>query len=174
MLETTNLRLRAVRNADFEQLLNLWNDFRVQKTLSNTYVVPKSMKFEELLRTWVSDSLFFCIIETKENSEWVGSIYLFNADSKNRDAMLSIALLPEFWGRGYATEALRFFVDYSFRELGLHRMSLTVLGNNSAAIKLYKKIGFVQEGIQRKSNWSEGNWNDVIFMGILDEEWSLS
>jgi hypothetical protein len=32
--------------------------------------------------------------------------------------------------------------------------------------------GFVQEGRQRKANWVEGAWKDIIQMGILVEEWN--
>ncbi|KAE9404065.1 acyl-CoA N-acyltransferase [Gymnopus androsaceus JB14] len=174
MFETNNLRLRAVREADFAKLHDLWNDYRIQKTLESEYVVPLGVKFEEKLRSWVKDGFFYAIIETKENSEWAGFINLFNAENKNRAATVSIALLPAFWGQGYATEALRFIVDYSFRELALHRVNLQVLGHNAAAIKLYKKVGFVEEGVQRKAGWSDGKWQDVIWMAMLDEDWAAS
>ena len=32
--------------------------------------------------------------------------------------------------------------------------------------------GFVQEGRQRKVNWVEGAWKDIIQMGILVEDWN--
>ncbi|KAJ3747297.1 acyl-CoA N-acyltransferase [Lentinula detonsa] len=174
MFETNNLRIRAVHNTDIIKLHDLWNDLRVQKTLSPVHVIPLGIKFEETLRSWVSDSLLYCIIETKAESEWVGFVNFFNADKKNRDATLAIALCPEFWGRGYATEVLRFIVDYAFRELALHRVTLNTFGNNLAAIKVYRKVGFVVETIQRKANWSGGKWQDVVSMGILDEEWTAT
>ncbi|KAF9077642.1 acyl-CoA N-acyltransferase [Rhodocollybia butyracea] len=158
MFSTTNLRLRALHD--------LWNDARVQKTLSATYVVPLDDKFQETLKTWVTTGLMYCIIETKNTAEWVGF--------KNRDAMVSIALRPEFWGLGYGSEALRWLVDYSFRELGLHRLMLNVFCYNEAAVKLYKKAGFIEEGILRKASWSDGKWQDVFAMAILEEDWAAS
>ncbi|KIK69565.1 hypothetical protein GYMLUDRAFT_33940 [Collybiopsis luxurians FD-317 M1] len=174
MFETTNLRLRAVRETDFPKLLDLWNDYRVQKTLSSGYVVPKGVKFEETLRAWAADALFNVIIETKDTCEWVGQMNLFDHKQKDRQAMLGMSLLPEFWGRGYATEALRFFIDHTFRELGLHRVVLGVMASNIAARKVYKKVGFVEEGVQRKANWANGEWQDAISMAILDEDWEAS
>ncbi|KAJ3815342.1 hypothetical protein EV368DRAFT_82087 [Lentinula lateritia] len=96
MFETHNLRIRAVRNTDSEKIHDLWNDLRVQKSLSPSYVVPLGNKFEETLRTSAADALLNFIIETKDK-----------------------ALGPEFWGRGYATEVLRFVVVYASRELAL-------------------------------------------------------
>ncbi|KAF9077638.1 acyl-CoA N-acyltransferase [Rhodocollybia butyracea] len=139
MFETTPLRLRAVKNADYEKLHDLWNDARVQKTLSSTFAVPLDDKFEEKLRTWVSTGLMYCIIETKDNADWVGAEIL---------------------------------VDYSFRELGLHRLTLSVFSHNEAAFKLYKKAGFIEEGVLRKTCWSDEKWQDAFAMAILDEDWA--
>ncbi|KAF5389170.1 hypothetical protein D9757_003521 [Collybiopsis confluens] len=139
MFETNSLRLRAVRETDFAKMLELWNDYRVQHTLSTEYVVPRGVKFEETLRGWAASSIFYVIIETKNGGDWVGSINLFNEKHRDRQATLGMALLPEFWGRGYATEALSFFIDHTFRELGLHRVALEVLETNVAARKVYKK-----------------------------------
>ncbi|KAJ4000409.1 acyl-CoA N-acyltransferase [Lentinula boryana] len=171
MFETNNLRIRAVHNTDIIKLHDLWNDLRVQKTLSPLHVIPLGIKFEDTLRSWISESLLYCIVETKAESEWVGFVNFFNADKKNRDATLAIGLCPEFWGRGYATEVLSFIVDYAFRELALHRITLNTFRSNVAAIKVYRKVGFVREGVQRKANWMEGRWQDVIWMAILKEEW---
>ncbi|KAJ3731083.1 acyl-CoA N-acyltransferase [Lentinula guzmanii] len=166
MFETNNLRIRAVHNTDIIKLHDLWNDLRVQKTLSPAHVIPLGIKFEDTLRSWVSDSLLYCIIETKADSECIGK-----CKAKNQDARLGLALLPEFWGRGYATEIVGFVVDYAFRELALHRITLNVFESNVRAIRVYEKIGFVREGVQRKANWMEGRWEDVIWMAILREEW---
>ncbi|KIK69564.1 hypothetical protein GYMLUDRAFT_151062 [Collybiopsis luxurians FD-317 M1] len=171
MFETDRLRLRAICKADFEKLTALQNDYRVQSMLTLDHVAPRGPKYEETILK-VSEELFYAIVETKEDKEFVGFAMLFNLEAKNRDARLGMALVPEFWGRGYATEILRFVVDYAFRELALHRVTLNVFGNNAAAIRVYTKVGFVREGIERKKLWAHGAWHDVIWMAILDEEWT--
>lgn len=32
--------------------------------------------------------------------------------------------------------------------------------------------GLVEEGRKRKANWIDGKWEDIVFMGILEEEWA--
>lgn len=39
---------------------------------------------------------------------------------------------------------------------------------------LHFHSGFVQEGVQRKANWLDGKWQDVIWMAVLDEDWEAS
>ncbi|KAG1854860.1 acyl-CoA N-acyltransferase, partial [Suillus subluteus] len=72
------------------------------------------------------------------------------------------------WG----SEATKFTVDHAFRALGVQRVSLTVLEGNEAAIAVYKKIGFKEEGRKRRANWIDGHWEDSLSMGVLDEEWA--
>lgn len=141
MFETERLRLRAARKADFEKVHALFNNVSVHKMLSTGFVVPVlDSKLEKDLPTSISESLLYVIIETKDSGEFIGYTRLFGHSYKNRDAMLGMALLPEFWGRGYATEVLTFIIDYAFQQLAMHRISLDVSGNNTAAIKVYKRV----------------------------------
>ncbi|KAE9404064.1 acyl-CoA N-acyltransferase [Gymnopus androsaceus JB14] len=168
MFETDRLRIRARRSTDSENLHILWNDPQVQKTLTIGHTVPS----DGMPDNKDPGTLFSAIIETKEGNEFIGFTIWFMESPKNRDAGFGIALLPKYWSKGYAKEALRFLVDYSFHQLALHRVTLTVFENNKGAIELYKKIGFVQERVQRKAIWLDGRWQDVIGMGILDETWA--
>ena len=70
-------------------------------------------------------------------------------------------------GRGVGTALVAAAVDWA-RERGLHKLSLGVFPQNAAAIALYRKAGFVEEGrrvrhIRRKS----GEQWDLIEMGLL-------
>ncbi|TFY73946.1 hypothetical protein EWM64_g10066 [Hericium alpestre] len=75
------------------------------------------------------------------------------------------------WGNGYGTEVMRWLVERGFEGLGLHRLALGVFETNERAVAVYKKVGFVQEGRNRKAVWIEGRWWDVILMAILEDEY---
>ncbi|KAF9005775.1 acyl-CoA N-acyltransferase [Hymenopellis radicata] len=78
---------------------------------------------------------------------------------------------PRWWNIGFGSEVTAWGIDYAFRELGQHRVSLTVFGINTRATDLYRRMAFKQEGVKRKVNWNHGEWEDIICMAILDEEW---
>ena len=46
------------------------------------------------------------------------------------------------WNKGYATEALKMVLDYSFNKLHLDEINLGVYKENTGAVKLYEKCGF--------------------------------
>jgi RimJ/RimL family protein N-acetyltransferase len=60
---------------------------------------------------------------------------------------------------------------YAFQELNLRRVALDTFEYNPRAIRSYEKAGFVHEGRARGYLYREGQRWDLIFMGILREEW---
>ncbi|KAG0700461.1 acyl-CoA N-acyltransferase [Suillus ampliporus] len=136
-------------------------------------ITPQPTKYKEFLKTIAENSTIWFTIVLKETGEYMGQCSINVIEPvKNRDGLFGISILPKFWGKGYGTEATRFTVDQAFRALGVQRVSLNVVEGNEAAIAVYKKIGFKEEGRKRRANWFDGHWEDVLSMGVLDEEWA--
>ena len=76
-----------------------------------------------------------------------------------------------YWGRGYGSDAVNVLLDYAFRLRNLRKVYLNVNGNNPRAMRAYAKCGFVEEGRWRKHVWSNGEYVDLVCMGILREEY---
>ena len=77
----------------------------------------------------------------------------------------------EYWGKGYGTEAMKLALHYAFSELNLRRVSLGVFAYNQRAVHSYEKTGFRLEGRMRGMLMRQGKRWDILFMGILREEW---
>ncbi|KAG9315660.1 acyl-CoA N-acyltransferase [Chiua virens] len=166
MFDTNRLLFRGFQDGDVEHLFSLRNDFRVQRFMTGRPLVPQPTKHKEFLGTNAEVATIWFSIILKETGEFVGNCSIRMTEPKDRDATFGIALYPKFWGEGYETEAARFTIAYAFQSLGLQRASLTVLAENTAAIALYKKLGFTVEGTIRRAHWGEGRWQ-----GVLEEEW---
>jgi len=80
---------------------------------------------------------------------------------------------PEYWGKGYGTDAMRVALRYGFTELNLYRVSLGVFSYNERALRSYAKAGFKVEGRLRRALHRDGQWWDEINMGVLRSEWGL-
>lgn len=50
---------------------------------------------------------------------------------------------------------------------GFSRVELTVNADNGRAIRLYRSVGFVEEGRKQKARFLEGEFRDVLVMGLL-------
>jgi len=77
----------------------------------------------------------------------------------------------DYWGKGYGTDAMKVILRYAFQELNLRRVALDTFEYNPRAIRSYEKAGFLHEGAVRGYIFREGRRWDLLFMGILREEW---
>lgn len=74
-------------------------------------------------------------------------------------------------GQGYATEAARALIDYGFSELELHRVQAIASSGNPASYRVMERLGMIPEGRLREANMREGEWCDLLYYGILENEW---
>lgn len=102
----------------------------------------------------------------------VGEVVINEIDEDNRSANIRIALFnARYFGQGYGSKAMRLAVDYGFKVLKLHRISLGVFAFNPRAIHVYEKLGFKREGVFRDSLFWDGAYHDEHRMSILEHEW---
>jgi len=115
---------------------------------------------------------FNFVIRTLADDRLIGFVGLDGVRWTHGDAFLGIGIGErEYWDKGYGTDALRLLLRYAFTELNLHRVSLTVFDYNQRAIRAYEKAGFVVEGRMRQVLHRDGRRYDLLFMGLLREEW---
>jgi len=118
---------------------------------------------------------YYFLIRTLEDERLVGVIGLDGNMIAHAEAFVGIGIGErELWGKGYGTDAMRIILRYAFTELNLRRVSLNTFEYNPRAIRSYEKVGFVHEGRVRGEVHRSGKRWDVIFMGILREEWLAS
>ncbi len=111
-------------------------------------------------------------IRTLDDDRLIGFIGLDGTSFPNSESFVGIGIGErQYWGKGYGTDAMRVILRYAFQELNLRRVALNTFEYNPRAIRSYEKAGFIHEGRSREYLWREGRRWDLIYMGILREEW---
>lgn len=106
----------------------------------------------------------------KENQKHIGTIKLEPVDFKNLKATLGLLIGDQdYWGKGIGKEATALLVDYGFNKLKLKEVNLGVISENKAAIRVYEKVGFKIEKINKKSVRHGKKLFDQIIMSIRNE-----
>ncbi|KAG6866271.1 hypothetical protein C0991_006367, partial [Blastosporella zonata] len=140
MFTSERLRFRAFQQTDKDHILELYNDPRVSVYITHGFVVPVNAERIEHIWKMISDAVMFCMVEELETGSVVGfSVFLPVSEQKSRNSSWGVALSPSHWHKGYGEEIGKFMVDYAFRHLASHRVSLTVVDGNDRAIALYKR-----------------------------------
>jgi putative acetyltransferase len=81
---------------------------------------------------------------------------------------IGLLAVHDAWaGRGIGTALLTAMLDIADNWLNLRRLTLAVLADNLAAIKLYQRFGFVTEGVKRADAFRAGRFADVAAMARL-------
>jgi RimJ/RimL family protein N-acetyltransferase len=112
------------------------------------------------------------MIVVRDTERSIGTAALHLENTPPHQARFGIAIgAKDEWGKGYGTEATGLMLDFAFATLNLHRVWLHVFEYNEAGRRTYERVGFRQEGVLRKSHFSEGRYWDSIAMAILQEEW---
>jgi len=90
----------------------------------------------------------------------------------HRGTTLGIQIAAPYRGKGYGSEAIGWTLNWAFKFAGFHRVTLEANGFNDRAQRLYERLGFVKEGVQREAIWFDGRWYDLILYGMLDSDWN--
>ena len=98
-------------------------------------------------------------------TELVGSIHV--DAGRHGFGELGMAVAREWRGRGVGSALLATAIEWA-GECGLHKLSLAVFVHNDAAIALYRKFGFVEEGRRLKHyRRANGELWDALELGLL-------
>lgn len=168
------ISLRALSTEDLPKTLEWHNQEEIRNFyLDHPFPVNQEMEkrwYDKILTSNFPTTVFG--IEEDKKKELIGITVLRNIDLINRTVDFAIFIGNKTAnGKGYAVEATKKTVDFAFLHLGLNRISVQVLENNALAIKLYKKIGFIQEGVLRKAVYKNGVFLNQLFYGLLKEDY---
>ena len=171
------VRLSATNADEISKAFAAWDLDSEFKRLLQTSAMP--LQSSNAIKRWIekdSEELPMDFhpfsIRTLADTRLVGGINLEVVNWNGRDAFVAIFIGPrENWSKGYGTDAMKIALRYAFTELNLWRVSLGVFEYNPRAVRSYEKAGFQHEGRIRGALNREGRRWDMLFMGILREEW---
>ena len=172
MLQTENIRLRALEPEDIDILYKWENDTRIWK-ISNT-IAPFS---KYILRKFIEDQKYDIyetkqlrmIIESRSDKRAVGAIDLFDIDPTNRRAGIGILVYEDRdQGQGYASAALTEMIKYAFQILGLNQLYCNVLSNNLRSLNLFRSKGFTVVGLKMEWVRSTDGWLDEYMLQLIN------
>jgi len=109
--------------------------------------------------------MIICDLETGKP---LGSVYIRDIDRHHNKAEYGIFIgEASARGRGVGTATAKLMLQYSFEEIGLHRIYLRAFADNAQAIRSYEKAGFVKEGLLKDDVCIDGVYRDIIWMASV-------
>ena len=160
-METERLIIDPIRETDkADYFHNISNDKKVLETFICRYA--ESMETFDFSSYPGRQNLF--AIRLKETGRLIGIILYF--DEKEDSCEIGYGLGSSFWGRGYATEAVRRFLDYQFREKGFRTVYASFFTGNDASRRVMEKCGMRFHHVSPKELEYLGKARDLTYYSI--------
>jgi len=173
-LKGKKINLRRIRKSDAESIYQYCKDRAVSRYtfIPHPYRIEDAHTFIRFChRKFHAQTNYILGMEHQETGKIIGTVSLDNVNYQHKNAELGYALAQKFWRQGIATEAVRLMLIFGFKELKLKRIYARVMNPNIASIKLLESCGFTHEGTMRRMLFHLNQWHDILWFGILKEEY---
>ncbi len=170
-----NIRLKGqIATLRSKRMSDAWNDFvwRTDPELSKLDAAePLGLSFVDFERFYHEDlkktnrgSLRFAIED--ENGNHIGNCMCYDYNRKRMQAEFGIMIGdPEYWGRGYGSDATQILLAHVFANTEIRRLYLHTLTSNHRAQR-----SFINAGFRPYDHiWRDGQ--SFVQMEILAHEW---
>jgi len=175
-LETENLILKSIDMSDKEFIFKQFSNPDVTRFMVDEEPYTKMEEAEELIN-------FYTVPEPRIQHRWViirksdnaplGTCGYHRWIIKHNFCEMGWDLSPEYWGKGYMTEALHKAIKMGFENMGLNRIQAFVDVRNTRSVNLALRMGFKKEGIMRDKYLSRGIYYDHYCFSLLKRERNL-
>ncbi|HET7323439.1 MAG TPA: GNAT family protein [Halococcus sp.] len=174
-LEGNTATLRPAEEEDIEFLQQCMNNPQVWRPALDI----NPMNYEqgsEFFESVISDSDgVHCLVCDDEEPTGIISLtesqYGPDETSRARAAELAYWLAPEYHRQGYGSDAAAQMIQYAFEDRNLRRVGARCGSFNDASIGLLESLGFEHEGTLREAAWFRGEYHDMLWYGLLREDW---
>jgi len=106
-------------------------------------------------------------ITLKESPKMIGIIGHYKIQLENYRSEIGYMILPQYKGKGIATEAVKTILKYGFEQLQLHSIEAIIDPGNSASEIVLQKNGFVKEAHILENGFYDGKFLDTVIYSLL-------
>jgi putative acetyltransferase len=161
-----DLRVRAAEPSDFEAVRRIYAAPRAQAgTLQLPY--PSAETWRQRL-SGLAAGRHALVAEV--DGEVVGQLGLWTHPDQPRRAHVAgigMGVRDDWQGRGIGGALLRAAIELAEQWLQVTRIEIEVYADNTSAIALYERHGFVREGLHRRHAFRDGHHVDTFSMARL-------
>jgi RimJ/RimL family protein N-acetyltransferase len=141
-LTTTRLGLRHWREDDLPLAIRLWSDPQVTRLVADLHPSEENARarFDQEMRNLETHRIQYWPIFLRDTGQHIGCCGL----RPYQDSVFEIGahLLPEFWGQGFAMEAVQGVVGYAFGTFKVRGLFARHHPSNHGSRRLMGKLGF--------------------------------
>ena len=110
-------------------------------------------------------------IDRRSDGRLIGNCGIRRSPDNDYEAELGYEVNPDFWGRGYATEAAAAMVQFGLDTLGLQQVTSWCIADNVASARVLERLGFGLESRLSQQRYFKGRWWDTLTFALSANDW---
>lgn len=143
MFETKRCTVKAFQKSDWDDVKELYVNPMVRKFLGGVRQKDSiEAALDEMLYT--NEDSFYWTVREKQTDHFIGLVSL-NPHHDGLYLEVSYQFLPNWWGKGYATEAVQLIINHALNELKLRKIVAETQTANTSSCKLLERLGMELE-----------------------------
>lgn len=161
------IQLQDIRRTPLEEIQQLANNHAIAVNLRDTFPYPYTIEDAITFLDLAVNGILGHVFGIYENNTFVGCCSLIQQRDVYRiNAEIGYWIGEPYWGKGYATDAVRLLLKFAFEELKLLRVYAYIYEYNIGSMQVLKKVGFEKEAIIKSSIIKEGKVIDEHLYSI--------
>jgi [ribosomal protein S5]-alanine N-acetyltransferase len=176
-IKSTRLLLDEIRPEDGASIYKLFSDESVVRyyDLAAFTEIEQALELIKLFKSRYKSKLGIrWAIRLKGSGQLIGTCGFNSWNQKMQNTVIGYDVMPEYWGQGYAIEAVEKIVmaafDGSLACGPVNRIQADTVPGNNASEALLRKLGFKFEGMRRESGYWKGKFHDLNCYSLLRSE----
>lgn len=101
----------------------------------------------------------------------IGGMGMHHWDHDLKKAQIGYWISQDYEGQGIIYACLLSFVDFLFEKVGLNKVEIQFMPENTRSAAIAKRVGFKVEGVIRHNFIHNGSFKDLVITGLLRSEW---
>lgn len=174
-LLTPRLRLRKLTMADvpayYERIGSSEEVTKYMLFSPHRDISESEASVEKVLRRYEAGNCYRFCIALRDTDELIGIIEPLRFDDEQGSCSFAYMLGQDFWGKGYATEALKAVFAFLFETMEIRRVEVDHMAPNAASGAVMRKAGMVYLGVTPDRYEKDGNTYDAVVYAITREQW---
>jgi putative acetyltransferase len=163
---TPGVTVRRIRVADAAAFRDCLDAVaRERRYLAQVEAPPLARVEAFVAESVAADAAQFVALDGAQLVGWC-DVFPHWAHALQHAGTLGMGVREGWRGQGLGAQLLRATLDHALAK-GICRVALEARADNTRAIRLYERFGFVHEGIARAAMRFDGVWHDAVRMALL-------
>lgn len=174
-LESERLCFRKLTLDDAPEVFKLRGDKKIMEFIPRPLAtsIEEAIDHIKLINEKIdSNTDINWAVTEKDSNKCIGIMGFYRTQPEHYRTELGYMIAPEYWGKGYVSEAVNVLLDHAFNTFNFHSIEAVIDSRHIASEKVLIKNGFRKEAHFVEDFFYNNEFSDTVKYGLLKREFN--